>query len=64
MCTSDPAVRAWMADALAYVFREVPELAGVFTITASENLTNCARHSIGRNAPAARTAAMPKSSAK
>ncbi len=51
MCTSHPAVRAWMSDALAYVFREVPDLAGVFTITASENLTNCASHGNWRSCP-------------
>lgn len=44
MCTSDPRVRKWMSDALAHVFLEVPGLGGVFTITASENLTNCASH--------------------
>ena len=44
LCTSNPAVRQWISDALAHVFREVPNLAGVFTITASENLTNCASH--------------------
>ncbi len=44
MCTSDPRVRQWLGDSLAFVFREVPELGGVFTITASENLTNCASH--------------------
>ncbi len=44
LCTSQPAVRDWMADALAHIFREVPELAGVYSITASENLTNCASH--------------------
>jgi hypothetical protein len=42
MCTSHPAVRRWLADSLAHVFRQVPNLAGVYTITASENLTNCA----------------------
>ena len=42
MCTSDPTVRDWMSDALSYLFRKVPGLAGVFTITASENVTNCA----------------------
>ncbi len=42
MCTSDPRVRRWMAGALSHVFGEVPDLAGVFTITASENPTNCA----------------------
>ncbi len=51
MCTSSPGVRAWISDALAYVFREVPELAGVFTITASENLTNCASHGQQKNCP-------------
>ena len=44
LCTSHPAVRQWMADALAYVFRQVPDLGGVYAITASENLTNCASH--------------------
>jgi hypothetical protein len=45
LCTSHPAVRRWLGDALAHVFREVPGLGGVYTITASENLTNCASHS-------------------
>jgi hypothetical protein len=44
LCTSHPAVRQWMADALAYVFRQVPDLGGIYAITASENLTNCASH--------------------
>jgi hypothetical protein len=48
LCTSQPAVRQWMTDALAHVFSNVPGLAGVFTITASENLTSCASHG-GRN---------------
>lgn len=48
MCTSDPRVRTWLSDSLAYVFTEVPDLGGVFTITASENLTSCASH--GRQA--------------
>jgi hypothetical protein len=42
LCTSQPAVLRWMSDALAHLFRNVPGLAGVFTITASENQTNCA----------------------
>lgn len=44
MCTSRPEVRQWLTDSLAHVFREVPGLGGVFTITASENLTSCASH--------------------
>src|SRR5690606_3336487 len=35
LCTSQPAVREWMTNAMAYVFSNVPRLAGVFTITAS-----------------------------
>ncbi len=44
LCTSHPAVRQWMADALAHVFRQVPDLGGIYAITASENLTSCASH--------------------
>lgn len=44
LCTSVPEVRQWMGDALAHVFREVPGLAGIYSISASENLTNCASH--------------------
>jgi hypothetical protein len=44
LCSSQPEVRRWLTDSLEYVFREVPGLGGVFTITASENLTNCASH--------------------
>ncbi|MCC7083486.1 MAG: hypothetical protein IT427_00600 [Pirellulales bacterium] len=42
LCTSNPQVRQWMSDALSYVFHEVPDLGGIYAITASENLTNCA----------------------
>jgi hypothetical protein len=45
LCTSTPQVRQWLTDSLTYVFKEVPGLGGVFTITASENLTNCYSHS-------------------
>lgn len=41
MCTSDPRVLAWLTEATRHVFREVPGLGGAFTISASENLTNC-----------------------
>jgi hypothetical protein len=33
-----------MSDSLAHLFKEVDGLGGVFTITASENLTSCASH--------------------
>ncbi len=45
LCTSTPEVRQWLADSLTYVFKQVPDLGGVFTITASENFTNCYSHS-------------------
>lgn len=41
LCTSQPAVREWISESLSHVFRRVPELGGVFSITMSENLTNC-----------------------
>jgi hypothetical protein len=44
LCTSHPTVRRWMADALAHIFQQVPDLGGIYAITASENLTNCASH--------------------
>jgi hypothetical protein len=44
MCTSRPEVQDWIASAVTHVFKQVPDLGGVFTITASENLTNCASH--------------------
>ncbi len=44
LCTSMPEVRKWMGDALAYIFREVPGLGGIYSISGSENLTNCVSH--------------------
>ena len=54
LCTSNPRVRKWLSDSLAYVFREVPGLGGVFTITASENLTSCASHGRHQHCPRCR----------
>jgi len=45
LCTSTAEVRQWMTDSLSYLFKNVPGLGGVFTITASENLSNCYSHS-------------------
>jgi len=45
MCTTPPPVREWISDSLAHVFARVPQLGGVFTITMSENFSNC--HSRG-----------------
>lgn len=55
MCTSDPRVRKWLSDSLTYVFKNVPDLGGVFTITASENLTSCASHNRQAECPHCKT---------
>jgi hypothetical protein len=41
LCTSSPEVQRYLTEAVASVCRAVPDLAGFFTITASENPTNC-----------------------
>ncbi|HSW45750.1 MAG TPA: hypothetical protein VLM89_09275 [Phycisphaerae bacterium] len=51
LCTSSPAVRKYLADAIESICRAVPDLAGIFTITASENLTNCWAHHTGQGCP-------------
>ncbi len=51
LCTSDARVRNWLTDSLTHVFGSVPGLGGVFTITASENLTSCASHGRHRDCP-------------
>ncbi|MBO0858203.1 MAG: hypothetical protein J2P21_07040 [Chloracidobacterium sp.] len=44
MCTSAEPVRDWIRSAISHVFREVPQLGGLFSITMSENHTNCFSH--------------------
>lgn len=51
LCTSQPEVREALASAIAHVCRAVPDLAGFFSITASENLTNCWSHGAGAKCP-------------
>jgi hypothetical protein len=41
LCTSDRDVQKYLVDSVASICRAVPDLAGFFTITASENMTNC-----------------------
>jgi aminoglycoside N3'-acetyltransferase len=41
MCTSKKEVRDYLCNACERLFNEAPGLAGVLTITMSENLTNC-----------------------
>lgn len=51
MCTSVPAVRDYIRDAVRRICTEVPDLAGFFTISGSENLTNCWSHHRGQDCP-------------
>jgi len=41
LCTSKAPVLTALKDGISELFRKVPELGGLFTITMSENLTNC-----------------------
>jgi hypothetical protein len=51
LCTSNPEVRKGLTDAVAHIAAAVPDLAGFFTISASENPTNCWSHGQGRSCP-------------
>jgi len=51
LCTSQPAVQNYLSRAVAAICRAAPDLGGFFTITASENLTNCWSHGTGRDCP-------------
>jgi hypothetical protein len=51
LCTSVPEVREYLASAVEAICRAVPDLAGFFTITASENLTSCWSHHRGEQCP-------------
>jgi hypothetical protein len=55
LCTSVPAVLDWIRGSVAHVNRHVPGLGGWFSITMSENLTNCFSDgsSWGQSAPTA-----------
>lgn len=44
MCTSTAAVRDWLSASLEHVFRSAQGLGGIFTISMSENHTNCFSH--------------------
>ena len=41
MCTSQPEVKDYLYNGMKRLFELVPDLAGFFTITMSENMTNC-----------------------
>ncbi len=51
LCTSVPEVQNYLTSAVEHICRAVPDLGGFFTITASENLTNCWSHHGGEKCP-------------
>lgn len=51
VCTSVPEVRAGLRSAVSHIVKAVPDLAGFFTISASENPTNCWSHGAGAKCP-------------
>lgn len=44
LCMSQPEVRSYLENGAEYLVSHAPGLGGFFTITASENLTNCYAH--------------------
>ncbi len=51
MCTSEPAVLDYLRRATTWLFEQVPDLAGVFTISMSENPTHCHSKNTGQGCP-------------
>lgn len=54
LCTSTPEAQAFLREAAAAVFAAAPGLAGAFTITMTENLTNCFSRGGGDQCPRCR----------
>ena len=51
MCVDTPEVRAYLRKGVKTICENVPNLAGMFTISASENLSNCWSHMKGADCP-------------
>ncbi|WP_298714336.1 hypothetical protein, partial [uncultured Chitinophaga sp.] len=51
LCTSHPEVQAYLRNGVAAITAAVPGLGGFFSITASENRTNCWSHGQGAACP-------------
>ncbi|TMV45388.1 hypothetical protein FE783_29125 [Paenibacillus mesophilus] len=60
MCTSHPEVQRYLKEGTAALFRAAPELAGLYTITMSENLTNCYSKAANGRTDCPRCAARPE----
>lgn len=54
LCTSAPEVQQYLTESMRGICQEVPDLGGFFTISASENPTNCWSHGAGANCPRCR----------
>ncbi len=54
LCTSAPEVQGYIINSVATICRAVPDLGGFFSITASENPTNCWSHGKGAQCPRCR----------
>lgn len=54
LCTSAPEVQEYIINSVATICRAVPDLGGFFSITASENPTNCWSHGKGAQCPRCR----------
>lgn len=51
LCTSVPEAREYLASSIETIGRAAPGLAGFFTISGSENLSNCWSHGRGMDCP-------------
>lgn len=51
LCTNVPEVREYISSSVERICKAVPDLDGFFTITASENPTNCWSHNKGADCP-------------
>ena len=49
LCTSHPDVQRYLTESLAIITERIPDLAGFFSITASENPTHCWSHFKGNS---------------
>lgn len=54
LCTSVPETQDYLRAAVAHIARQVPDLAGFFTISGSENFTHCWSHGQGQGCPRCR----------
>ena len=60
LCTNTPEVREYITSSIETICNAVPNLRGFFTITASENPTNCWSHAKGNECPRCKVAGPAK----